>query len=273
VLGHPVSHSLSPVLQNAAFRAAGIDACYLAFEVLPPDLPRALEGALALGVGGLNVTVPHKEKALAACSATHPVAELVGAANTLVAAPGGKGWVAHNTDVEGFLRAVEEELGFRPAGRRCLILGAGGAARAAAVGLAREGVQEILVANRNKERAEFFSAQLSERTGTRIEAVGLEEAVGAGLGAGDLLVSATPLGLAAGATWPWELERFDPGILAYDMAYGKRETALVEAARALGVKAASGRRMLLHQGAAAFTLWTGRSAPLGAMEEALFSNV
>lgn len=273
VLGHPVSHSLSPLFQNAAFHALALDACYVALDVAPPDLARALEGALALGMGGLNVTVPHKERALALCAAADPGAALVGAANALVPNPDRSGWIGHNTDVAGFLRAVQEELGFSARGRRCLLLGAGGAARAAAVGLLREGIQEIHVANRNRKRAEFFSAQLSEATGREIHTVPLEEAPEVELGAGDLLVCATPLGLSSEADWPWDLGRFAPGILVYDMAYGRRETRLVEVARAAGCKAASGRRMLLHQGAAAFTLWTGREAPLSAMEEALFSNL
>jgi shikimate dehydrogenase len=276
LLGHPVSHSFSPAFQNAAFQAAGLDATYLAFDALPDALPAALAGALALGLGGLNLTIPHKESALLHCVLADRSATLAGAANTLVPAPERKGWIAHNTDSGGFLLAVREELDFEPKGRRCLILGAGGAARAAAAGLLQAGIQEILVANRNRKRAERLSAELSQAIGGRIRAVALEEAPASGLAAGDLLVSATPLGLAAsgsGGSWPWDLREFGPGLLAYDMAYGRQETALVSCARALGWRAASGLRMLLHQGALSFHLWTGREAPLQAMEEALYARV
>ena len=272
LVGHPVSHSLSPVLQNAAFRAAGIDACYLAFDVAPGRLVEALAGAHALGLGGLNVTVPHKEDALRLAVEADPLASAVGAANTLVPSSSGPGWKAFNTDVMGFLRAVEEELDFLPAGRRCLLLGAGGASRAAAAGLLRAGIQEILVVNRRRDRAEKLVSELAVRLGgKRIAAGDLEDPRVFDLAPQDLLVSATPLGLQAGAVWPWDLARLRPGVLIYDMAYGRRETPLVEAARALGLRAASGRRMLLHQGAAAFSLWTAAPAPVSAMEQALTS--
>lgn len=268
VLGHPVAHSLSPVFQNAGFRALGIDACYLAFDVAPEALGTALEGARALGFGGLNLTIPHKEQALALAREADAGAVLVGAANTLVPAPGG--WRAFNTDVEGLLRALGDDLGFAPAGRRALLLGAGGAARAAAVGLLRSGIQEILLANRNETRAEKLACALGDVAGqNRVTPVGLGDARAFGLAAGDLVLSATPLGLHGQGSWPWDLGRFSPGVAFYDLAYGREETALVTAARAAGFRAASGRRMLLHQGAAAFTLWTGRPAPLGAMEAAL----
>lgn len=268
LLGHPVAHSLSPAMQNAAFRAVGLDACYLAFDVPPGALPDALRGARILGAGGLNVTVPHKEAALRLAAEIDPDAALVGAANTLVPASGG--WKAFNTDVAGFLRALTEDLGFRAEGRRAVLVGAGGAARAAAVGLLNSGIQEILVLNRNKERAEKLAADLSDAVGgNRITPGGLEDARACGLAPGDLVVSATPLGLHAEARWPWSLSRFAAGTLFYDMAYGRAETPLVEQARDEGFRAASGRRMLLYQGAAAFSLWTGHAAPIAVMEEAL----
>lgn len=268
VLGHPVAHSLSPLFQNAAFRALGLDACYLAFDVAPGALPIALGGLRAAGAGGLNVTVPHKEQALALAAEADGAALRAGAANTLVPCPGG--WRAYNTDIAGFLRAVEEEVGFRPPGRRALLLGAGGAARGAAVGLLQAGIQEILVANRNRARAEKLASDLVEGAGgNRVTVAELGGPGGYALGAGDLVVSATPAGLAAEARWPWPLAAFAPGVAFFDMAYGPGETPLVDQARRAGFRAASGRRMLLHQGAAAFELWTGAQAPLAAMEEAL----
>ena len=268
LFGHPVTHSLSPRMQNAALRESGLDALYLAFDVEPSDLKAALQGARAMGVAGLNVTVPHKERALGFSREADPVASLIGAANTLVPADGG--WRAYNTDAEGFLGAVRADLGFTPGGRRCLLLGAGGAARAAAVALAREGAQEIFVANRNGERAETLCADLGDKlTGTSLRAVPLDAAFSV-LGAGDLLVSATPLGLQPDGSWPWDLGRLAAGVVVYDMAYRPTgETRLAEAARGAGLLSASGRSMLLGQGARAFSLWTGLTAPAGAMEQAL----
>jgi shikimate dehydrogenase len=212
--------------------------------------------------------VPHKRAALAFAVERDPLAAAAGAANTLVPAAGG--WRAHNTDVQGFVRALDRDLDFRARGRRCLVLGAGGAARAAAVGLLAEGAQEILIANRNGERAEALTRELTDDAGiSRLRAVGLEDGPEL-LRAGDLLVSATPLGLDPRGCWPWELRRFASGVAVYDMAYRRDgETSLVRAARAVGFRAASGLAMLLYQGALAFSLWTGLEAPVAAMERAL----
>ncbi|GAB4257003.1 MAG: shikimate dehydrogenase [Deferrisomatales bacterium] len=267
LLGHPVSHSLSPAMHNAALRATGVDAVYLAFDVAPRELEGALAGARALGAGGLNLTVPHKERGLALAAEADPLAEAAGAANTLVPAPGG--WKAYNTDVSGFVTALAEDLGFRARGRRCLVLGAGGAARAAVAGLLAEGAQEIFVANRNEQRARRLVADLSELGRRRLSPVALERALGR-LAAGDLLVSATPVGLRPDGAWPWDLRAADPAVVVYDMAYRPEgQTCLVRQARAAGLRASSGRSMLLHQGALAFALWTGRPAPLSAMAAAL----
>lgn len=268
LLGHPVSHSLSPAMHNAAFRALGLDACYLAFDVPPERLVDALRGARALGAGGLNVTVPHKEQALRLAEEVDEGAALVGAANTLVPTSGG--WKAFNTDVEGFLRALEEDVGFQAAGRKAVVLGAGGAARAAIVGLLRSGIQGIVVLNRNEERAEKLVSTVRRTVGgNRITSARLDPDETPGLGPGDLVVSATPLGLQRDTRWPWPLPTISAGVVFYDMAYGPGETSLVNAARQEGFLAASGRRMLLHQGAAAFSLWTGQAAPMLVMEEAL----
>jgi len=268
LLGWPVSHSLSPAMQNGAFRGAGVDARYVAFAVASETLPAALAGARALGFGGLNVTVPHKEQALALVAEADPSAARAGAANTLVPVPGG--WRAHNTDGEGLLRALRADLGFDPAGQPCLLLGAGGAARGAAAALVLAGAQEILVANRNEERAEELVRDLRRRLATDVL---FSVALGAAperLGPGGLVVSATPLGLSPEGRWPWELGRLPSGTVAYDLAYRPgAETSLTRQAREHGLRAASGLSMLLYQGALAFTLWTGLPAPLDDMQAAL----
>lgn len=267
ILGYPVRHSLSPAMQTAAFAALGIDARYLAYEVPPKAFEPALLGAARLGFGGLNVTVPHKREAFRLAASLDPSAVLTGAVNTLVPCEGG--WRGHNTDAPGFAGAVIDELGFVPRGGRAAILGAGGAARAAVVGLCHAGIQEILISNRNMEGAHALVADLAKRVGpVRLEAL-TPEAIPARLAAADLLASATPLGLDPQGQWPWPLERIDAGVLVYDMAYGAAETVLVRQALDRGMRAASGRRMLLLQGAEGFRLWTGREPPLEVMESVL----
>ncbi len=267
LVGRPVAHSLSPAMHNAAFLALGMDAVYLAFDVPAEALGAALEGARALGFGGLNVTVPHKEQALALAACAAPSARLTGAANTLV--PADAGWEAHNTDVEGFAGALAEDLGFDPRGRRCWILGAGGAARAAVAALARARPQEILVMNRNRKRAERLAAAMGPAVGVPLRAVEADRFT-AQAQPGDLVVSATPLGLEPDTRWPWDLAEIPPGLFVFDMAYrAGGETSLVLQARAAGHRAVSGRSMLLRQGAAAFALWTGRPPPVEIMRQAL----
>jgi len=267
VLGRPVRHSLSPVMQTEAFEAAGIDARYLAFEVEPERLDAALAGAAAMGFGGLNVTLPLKERALLLADSLDETAELIGAANTLVAQGGG--WRAFNTDAAGFARAVAEGVGYSPSRNRAAILGAGGAARAAIVGLFFAGTRDFSITSRTIESARRLSADLGPRLpGARLEVVALE-ALPEAVVAGDLVASLTPLGLDPAGRWPWELTRFGAGTLFFDSAYGSRGTPLEGAAREAGFRSASGLRMLLYQGAEAFRLWTGRDAPVQAMEAAL----
>ncbi len=264
VIGHPVRHSLSPRMQTAAFQAAGIDACYLAFEVREEDLAAALEGAFKLGFGGLNVTVPHKLGALALAESADPSAAATGAANTLVRTAAG--WRAYNTDAAGFMEAVTAGLSYKPEGSAALVLGAGGAARAAAYALMERNAK-VWIASRSLEGARRMAGEL-DPGGDRVAAVSLGEAP-ALLGEGDLLVGATPLGLDPHGRWPWPMKDFAPGVLVYDLAYCKGMTSLEKQAADAGFAAASGRSMLLHQGAEAFRLWTGVEPDLRVMAAAL----
>lgn len=270
VLGCPVRHTLSPVMQSAAFKECGIDACYLAFEVAPEDLGEAVRGAWKLGFGGLNLTVPHKVAGMALCRELDESAALTGAVNTLVR--GEKGWKGYNTDAAGFVRAARQDLGFLPEEARALVYGTGGAARAAICGLAAGGVKHIYLAGRNFDSASALAGEFSERLkGASIKAV-KEESVPELLGAGDLLASATPLGLKAGASWPWDLKRFSGGVLFYDMAYGHGPTPLQREASEAGFAAASGLSMLVWQGAEGFSLWTGLQPPVDVMKKAVLTQ-
>ena len=266
VIGSPVGHSLSPLMQTSALKALGIDACYLAFDVGRDALEDALKGAYALGVKGLNVTVPHKVAALALSVEADVTASATGAANTLVRAEGG--WRAHNTDVEGFSGAIVRELDFDPSARG-IVFGGGGAARAAVLGYASLGVKEIYVTGRNPVRLEGLVSELSPTVGkSSLTMIHLDE-VPAKAKAGDLIASATPLGLSPEGRWPWALGDLDEGVLLYDMAYLPGGSSLEKEALGAGLKVASGLSMLLLQGAAALWLWTGVEPPVKIMEQAL----
>lgn len=258
VIGHPVGHSLSPVLHNAAFAATGLDWVYLAFDVAPGAVGGAFEAVRSLGIEGLSVTTPHKDAAARLVDRRSATAERLGAVNTVVRRDGAL--VGESTDGQGFVDAVRLDHGFDPAGRRCVVRGSGGAARAIVLALARAGAAEVVVVpGRSVEKAEVAAglAGAAGRVGTAREAAGA-----------DLVVNATTLGMAAAATGelPFDPARLGPGQLVIDIVYPL--TAFVVAARERGASADHGLGMLVHQAAAAFRLWTGHEAPLGAMAAA-----
>jgi shikimate dehydrogenase len=257
-------------MQNAALAALGEDAIYTAFDVPPARLAEALAGLGALGVRGANLTIPHKEAALALLDEVSPEAALVGAVNTVSFADGRR--VGDNTDGRGFLRALRA-AGFdlRP-GCPAVVLGAGGSARAVAAALAAEGARLVL-ANRTPERAGALAALLNERFGAgTAQAVALERAALADALAGAaLLVNTTSVGMAPHADAPLLVspETLRPGLFVYDLVYNPAETRLLAAARARGCGTANGLGMLAHQGALALEFWLGRPAPVAVMEAAL----
>jgi shikimate dehydrogenase len=260
VVGHPVGHSRSPQMHNAAFARLGIDAAYLALPVAPEALEAALRGALALGFQGLNVTVPHKQPARRLCARVDPVAARVGAVNTLRRVP--EGWEGTNTDAPA-LRALLQEAGLRR-GARTLLLGAGGAARAAAWALAELGA-EVQVMARRPDAAAALADELLQRPGApRPRTAPLSELAAEAAGA-EAIVNATSVGLHGEEGFPGL--RFRPGQLAADFVYGR--TAFVAAAADAGARLIRGEAILVRQGALAFTLWTGRAAPETDMAAAL----
>ncbi|MBE3573000.1 MAG: shikimate dehydrogenase [Moorella humiferrea] len=267
LLGYPVEHSLSPLMQNAAFTNAGLDLVYLAFAVTPSDLPAALAGLKALGFRGANVTVPHKEAVIKYLDAVEPTAALIGAVNTIVN-EGGR-LTGYNTDASGFLRSLQE-AGFDPAGKKAVILGAGGAARAVAFALAGAGCTGLTIANRTLERAGHLAAALAGLS-VPVKACALEEKeLRPRVEEADLVVNATSAGMAPMvAAVPLPPAWLNAGQWVYDLVYNPLETKLLREARQRGCRVVSGLGMLLYQGAAAFTLWTGRPAPVEVMGEVL----
>jgi shikimate dehydrogenase len=258
VIGWPVAGSLSPVIHNTAFIALGLDWVYVPLPVPPGRVPQALEGLRALGFSGANVTMPHKTE-IAERIACSPDAERLHAVNTIVAANGAL--VGHNTDSPGFARFLHRDAGFDPAGKDALVYGAGGAARACALALARGGLRRLWVAVRDRGRAEDLVRTL-EGIPTQVSVLAFEQAEGV---QADLVVNATPLG-GRGELPP--LPRLDERSLVVDLRYRPSVTPLQERARAEGAAAFGGLGLLLHQAALSFELWTGQAPPLARMSAA-----
>ncbi len=266
IIGHPVAHSLSPVLQNAAFAASGLSWVYVAFDVEPQDLAPAVRGARSLGLRGLNVTAPHKAAAAGCVDRLSGAAAALGLLNTIVFA-GGEA-VGHATDGAGFLAACRDHgLGVGP-GLRAVVAGAGGAGLSIAHALLACGARVVLV-NRDHRRLRRGAERLAAACpGLPIVALPLvAPELARETAAADLLVNATSsaeLTLAG-----LEPGRLKPTARAVDVAYSPAETSFLAEARRLGLAAWNGLGMLVHQGAASFTLWTGQAAPLAAMADAV----
>jgi shikimate dehydrogenase len=275
VYGYPIGHSASPAMHNTAFAALGLNWRYLAFEVHPDDLRAAIEGARAMGFAGLNLTVPHKLLALELVDALDPSAKKWGAVNTIrFETAGGDGRskvraVGFNTDADAIVTALREDLNLELRGARVLLLGAGGAGRTAALKLAAEKVAQLFLVNRTQSKARAVAAEIKKQFPSTHVTVGYPESDV------DLLINATSLGLKAGDKSPLDERRYslEQARSVYDLIYRPAETLLLKAAKKAGCKTANGLGMLLHQGAKAFELWTGKPAPLGVMRRALEQNI
>ena len=268
VIGDPVAHSLSPALHNAAFAALGLDWVYLAFHVRAGEARTAIKGARALGIDGLNVTMPHKSDAARAVDRLSPTAKALGAVNTVVLEH--DRLFGDSTDGDGFVSALRVDEGVDPAGRRFLVLGAGGAARAVVRAVAEAGAAEVVVVARRAERGGSCAKLAGSvgRTGSADEAA-----------TADVIVNATPIGMGeivamdGSPQLPVDPERLAPGQLVVDLVYDPLVTPLVAAARAKGVTAVNGIGMLIHQAARSFRLWTGEEAPLEVMSAAALARL
>ncbi len=268
ILGEPVEHSLSPRMHNAAFEHLGLDYAYVPLRASSRTIGEAVLSIKTLGLAGANVTVPFKEKVIGHLDRLSPVARAVGAVNTIY--PDGK-WAAglkgENTDVGGFLKALSSS-GFRLLGKRVLLIGAGGAARAVLYALGKGGAREVTIANRTVARAKRLAAELP--TGkTKIEICSLDMLKDPELFDGvGLVVNSTSTGLSG------QLKGYDPSLsgqncVHFDLAYGRAPTAFTRRARRKRRSAIDGRLMLLHQGVLAFNIFTGRRAPVDVMARAL----
>ncbi len=272
LLGHPVEHSLSPLMQNAAFRAAGLDAAYIALDVPPERLEPSLLGLHAAGVAGLNLTAPHKETAWPLLVGATAAATEVHAVNTLRREDAG--WFGGATDGQGF-RDWIAALGIPVEGARVLLIGAGGAARSIAPVLASLGPASVQVLSRSGGRALEIANALRARAGvsTHVAEAALDASQGAGSlpGFGLLIraLAAESIEEAEGAWW----RRLDPKAPVLDLNYGPRALATRSRAAAEGRPFEDGLGLLLHQGARSFEFWTGQPAPIEAMRSALTGGV
>lgn len=261
VIGDPIAHTRSPAIFNAAFAAVGLNWVYVAFPAPAGDGGHAVRAARALGLVGLNVTMPHKADAAWACDELTPDAAALGAVNVVSVQEGGR-LLGASTDGEGLVRSLREE-GYDPSGRSVLVCGAGGAARAVARALGAAGA-DVTVAARRKDAAESAAGLVDGPHGTTAAAASLAEVDPRAFA---LVVNATPLGMQ-GEPGPIPVERLNPGQLVVDTVYHPMETPFLAAARARGIPAVNGLGMLVHQAALAFEQWTGVAAPLDAMRAA-----
>jgi len=269
--GYPVEHSFSPVMHNAAFSFLGLDFIYVPYCVAPEELESAAKAVISLGMVGVNITIPHKEKVCRYLDQITPGAKIAGAINTIV---NNKGKLyGYNTDGAGFLRSLKEEANLLPAGKTVLIIGAGGAARSIAVELAMSGARLITIVNRKPERALALARLLTGQTSIKqaeIAKTGTE--VKESVKKADLIIQATPLGMYPNedVCIDFPFEYLQPGQVVCDLVYNPIVTKFMENARlAGGVKAINGIGMLLYQGVLAFEYWTGVQAPVEIMRKSL----
>ena len=266
LIGHPVAHSLSGAMQQAAFDSVGINATYELWDRAPIALGDAIEEVRGDDFLGANVTIPHKERVVPMIDKLTEEAQATGAVNTLTRE--GRRLVGHNTDVPGFAAALDKLVGRQKMPRQAVVLGAGGGARAVVYGLIRAGFQRVIVFNRHLHRAEglvrFFGRSASHMD---LKAMPWHESIiEAELAKTKVLINATSIGLTADVS-PVPAEVLTGDLLVLDLIYNR--TRLLRDAEAAGANAMDGEIMLLHQGAAAFALWTGKPAPLEVMSEAL----
>ncbi|NLO90285.1 MAG: shikimate dehydrogenase [Clostridia bacterium] len=273
VIGHPVKHSLSPVMHNAAIDYYELDLCYLAFDVLPERLEEAVKGMISLGFVGFNVTIPHKETILNYIDKLDDSARLMGAVNTVLIKDGIT--YGYNTDGKGFLDSLQKE-GVSYQGKRVLIIGAGGAARAVATALATAGASKIIIANRNLKRVHELAEHI-EKAGAESSALGLndDEKLRFELEKADIIVNATPVGMSPhdNVLPISHIDCINPKTVVCDLIYRPSETLFLRKAREIGCKVVGGLGMLLCQGVEAFRLFTGINPPMEVMQQALLDEL
>ncbi len=271
VIGDPIEHTLSPIMHNAAFQHLKLDYVFLAFKVRPADLDSAMRGVRGLGVRGLNVTMPHKTKILRYLNAVDPTVRFLGSANTILNDAGKLS--GFSTDGVGAVNALREN-GADPAGKKVLLLGAGGAAKAIAYALAQE-AGALCILNRIPEKAAVLADKLSRIFNRPVVGDALSpNTLPLTLQSADILVNATSVGMHPHLDQsPVEPQWLKPNLTVMDIVYNPVETKLSRDAKAAGARVISGVEMLLYQGAASFQIWTGQAAPVEVMRAAALKQL
>ena len=265
LIGHPVEHSFSPPMHNAAFQSLGMDYAYVAFDVNPNDLKSAIEGADALNIKGFNVTIPHKIEVMQHLNELDEVAQLIGAVNTIDF----ENLKGYNTDGIGAVRAIEEVSTIK--GKNVVVAGAGGASRAISFYLAKFKAGSMIILNRNVSKAQELAGDVSDSGLIGDVKSGSISEIENYLPDADILVDTTPLGMDPHIDDEpiAEHDMMHEDLVVFDAVYNPNETVLIRQAIMAGAKPVYGIKMLLYQGAESFKIWTGRDAPIDVMQEAL----
>ncbi len=271
VIGDPIEHTLSPIMQNAAFEALKIDYVFLAFKVKPANVGDAIDGMRALNIRGLNVTMPHKKAVINHIDRIDLAAQIVNSVNTILHKE--NLLFGFNTDGVGALKALKEN-GVELKGRKVLLLGAGGAARAIAYTLAKE-ADQLTVLNRTIKPAKDLADLLGRAVSKKIDAGSLSSSdIERNLDDTDILINATSVGMKPNeGESPVNPKLLRSRLSVMDIVYNPIETKLSKDAKAVGAKVVSGVEMLIYQGAASFEIWTGKSAPVDVMRQAALSHL
>lgn len=267
LIGHPVEHSFSPPMHNAAFKKLGMDYVYTAFDVDPNNLKEAIDGARALNIKGFNVTIPHKIEVMKYLAEIDEIASLIGAVNTIDF----KDLKGYNTDGIGAIKAIGEVTNVK--NKNVIIAGAGGASRAISFYLAKYGADSLTILNRNVDKAQglasdvLSSGLIDSVESNSIDSMDLTDA--------DILINTTPVGMHPNVDdTPIALASdMHEDLVVFDAVYNPNETGLLKEAIKIGAKPVYGIKMLLYQGAESFEIWTGKKAPIDAMEEALIKTL
>ncbi len=273
IIGYPLTHSLSPIMHNKAFADVGLDWFYMPFTVKEEDLKDALKGFKAIGVIGLNVTMPYKKKVIPYLDEIAHYANLVGAVNTIHYIE--DKIVGYNTDGRGFIDAITEGFKFISEDKKILLIGAGGAARAVAVSLAMEGAKSIIIANRTFEHANDIKEILDNHfSKCESKVVSLDKSINQYFKNVDMIVNATPIGMYDNEKEiPFSFNNFTENHYVIDLIYKPLQTEFLKRAKERGAKTANGLDMLIYQGAAAFKIWTNIDAPIEVMKKAIIEEI
>ena len=265
LIGHPVEHSFSPPMHNAAFDALNMDYAYVAFDVNPNDLKSAIEGAESLNIKGFNVTIPHKVDVMQYLDELDEVARLIGAVNTIDF----KNLKGYNTDGIGAVKAIEEVTSIK--NKNVVVAGAGGASRAISFYIAKYGAESLTILNRNEAKAESLASDVSDSGLIGEVASDSINAIGNYMEGADVLIDTTPLGMHPNISDEpiVKADMMDEDLVVFDAVYNPNETVLIKEVIKANAKPVYGIKMLLYQGAESFKIWTGKTAPVDVMEKAL----